>query len=82
MTPPDPPPADAGGTIAPESLDLLLGGDGNTVLVTFKVMPNAVPPEVRLRRLLKIALRQLGLRATDVRPGGKVDGSATMEHRQ
>lgn len=36
-------------------------------IVTFAPLSSTVPPDVRLRQLLKYALRRHALRATDVR---------------
>jgi hypothetical protein len=43
--------------------------------ITFEPVPSPIPIEVRVRKLLKIGLRQCGLRATAIEP--KADGTST-----
>jgi len=37
-----------------------------SITLKLRALPHAVPPEVRLRNLLKMALRQHGMRCVDV----------------
>jgi hypothetical protein len=35
-------------------------------IITFRTLPDEVPPEIRLRRLLKLALRKFNFRCTAI----------------
>jgi hypothetical protein len=40
-------------------------------ILTLRALPSDVPPEIRLRQLLKIALRRFGMKCIDHREAGK-----------
>ena len=45
------------------------------VELTFRALPSSIPASIRVRRLLKIALRSLDLRCTKARPVPSVKGA-------
>ena len=50
-----------------------------TYILTLRPLASDVPPPIRLRRLLKIALRSCQLRCTDIRESAGSDKPADKE---